>query len=100
MTPRTPFLKRQIPPAVISTIAIIASLCGLWFGFASLVGISIGCGGSALGMLLAVLGLLGQAAWWIDRYGVWSMIVPIIIIGLIILGVALIFVRQSNPVCF
>lgn len=100
MSVRTPFLKRQISPNIINTISISASISGLFFAFASLVGIPMGCGLASLGMFFAIMGLLGQAAWWSDRYGTWTMIGPMLLIGFSILGIALLFIKTASPVCF
>lgn len=90
----------EIPPKLISGIAVTASFFGLWFALASLLGIPLNCGLASLGMLFAILGVLGQLAWWSDRYGAWTTLGPILLIGLIMFGIALLFVNSASPVCF
>lgn len=94
-----PWYRRDIPPVVISIVAIAASSIGIILAFMSLVGVPSSCGFSLFGMAAAILSVSTQVAWWIDRFGFYSSVVPTIVFSLLMLSAALFFVKVANPVC-
>ncbi len=94
-----PFYKHPIPQKYINAAAVIGSFLGLCLSALALFGIPFGCTLSWGAVTLALIGVLPQIGWWVDRFSFLTLLLPMVLSALLILAVAFFWVKSANPVC-
>ena len=94
-----PFYKRQIPKDYVNAAAVVGSFIGLCLSALALFGISFGCTLSWGAMTFALIGVLPQIGWWVDRFSFLTILLPMVLSALLILAVAFFWVKSASSVC-
>lgn len=94
-----PFYKRPIPKPVLHVLATLGSLVGVGVSVLALFGIPFGCSLSWAFVIVALVGLLPQVGWWVDKFRFPSLILPIVLVALLLLALAFFWIGTAEPVC-
>ncbi|MEJ5081038.1 hypothetical protein [Ochrobactrum sp. MYb379] len=83
--------NKPIPEIWLQRTSSIFSIAGLFFAFSTLAGFPLPFWVAVIGMACAILGIISQIAWLVDKYSVVSFIVISILVGFFIFMVSVFF---------